>query len=670
MNSLFYSDIEEAELAPVKSLLREYSERFNTSIFMLKFPKSDLKEIETLYEGCFLLMCPQHKVVAINIDSNDAMLEDYYDEVVEKMSYLYSKYEYRNLLGRFSQWKGNILCEKLLPLSNIDSIRELLEECELTDPKDIKNAELLITLCTGSVNDIERVKADVPIRILDQVKQKIQAFDADQTRFIFQEEYQKKRVKIQGLSGTGKTELLLHKIKELYQNSDKSRIFVTCYNKILADYLRIRIPEFFDFMKVAKQIEWNKRLWCTYAWGRFHTADSGLYRFICDYYGIPYYSLREKSFESACKAAVADIKAKYPQGEIDYALDYIFVDECQDFPEAFFELCELVVATRLYMAGDIFQSIFEDKIERDYEADLFLTRCYRTDSRTLMFAHSLGLALFENPPLRWLSTKNWQACGYQCEEKKDTQEIVLQRQPVRRFVEIPADYPSVHIVDSAGHELAKTLCGVIHKIMDENPTLEVKDICIIMLDPDQSTYTLANLIEQEIYYEFHWEVNKAYESKKSNTPDKLIISNKNNVKGLEFPFVICVTKQLLRGAKYRNTLYTMLTRSFLQTYLVTYAPENNITDGIMSGYREIMNKYQMTIHVPSDDEIREIETRFNSEKNRKPMHEVLTELLSEMNLPREEYKKLYGMASIAASSWEGLSDDELRSNLERIKSML
>ena len=34
-----------------------------------------------------------------------------------------------------------------------------------------------------------------------------------------------RRVKIQGLSGTGKTELLLHKLKELYTNNSKPKIF-------------------------------------------------------------------------------------------------------------------------------------------------------------------------------------------------------------------------------------------------------------------------------------------------------------------------------------------------------------------------------------------------------------------------------------------------------------
>lgn len=668
MDSLFYSDIKEADLQGTRNLLQQYSGNKNIPLFMLKYPKSDLKDANDIYGGCYLLLCPKHKVMIVG-GRDDGTFDDYYDEIIERMNYLFTKYEYRVHLGRFSQWKTNILSKEVVQLRNENAIETLLGRNVIEDIADIKNAELLITLCTGSVNDIERVKADVPKTLLDQVKQKIQAFDADQTRFVYQEDYDKKRVKIQGLSGTGKTELLLHKIKELYQSSADNRIFVTCYNKILADYLRIRIPEFFDFMKVSKQIEWEKRLWCTHAWGKFNNSDSGLYRFICHFYQIPYYSLGEKNFEDACKKAIEDIRSFSKGGDIKPALDYIFVDECQDFPESFFDLCELVVSKRVYMAGDIFQSIFADKIERDYTADLFLTRCYRTDPRTLMFAHALGLALFENPPLRWLSNKNWEACGYQCKDMPETQQIILQREPVRRFVDIPAEYPSVVLCKSQGY-VPTQLCALIKQIKEENPTVEISDICVIMLDSDQGIYSMVNAFEIELYEEFKWEVNKAYESKRSNIKNKLLISNRNNAKGLEFPFVICVTKQITRNARYRNTLYTMLTRSFLQTYLLTYAPISNITSEVEQGYKEIMENSQMTIHVPTDEEQKAIETRFNAEKNKKPLRDVISEFIQDLDITQQQYSLLYDMAMIASKSWGRLSDDEIRSKIEQLRSGL
>ena len=83
----------------------------------------------------------------------------------------------------------------------------------------------------------------MPVTTLDKVKQKIELFDGNQSRFVYQN-LDKKRITIQGLSGTGKTELLLHKLKDLYTDENSSSIYFTCHNKILADSLKKRIPSF------------------------------------------------------------------------------------------------------------------------------------------------------------------------------------------------------------------------------------------------------------------------------------------------------------------------------------------------------------------------------------------------------------------------------------------
>lgn len=71
------------------------------------------------------------------------------------------------------------------------------------------------------------------------------------------------------------------------------------------------------------------------------------------------------------------------------------------------------------------------------------------------------------------------------------------------------------------------------------------DIAIIFLDTDQYIYQSASSIERAIGVELGMECNIAYESKKTEK-GKILISNKNNVKGLEYPFVICITKKFLK----------------------------------------------------------------------------------------------------------------------------
>lgn len=235
------------------------------------------------------------------------------------------------------------------------------------------------------------------------------------------------------------------------------------------------------------------------------------------------------------------------------------VDECQDFPESFFELCDLVTEKQVYIAGDIFQSIFETHELADYSADYFLTKCYRTDPKTLMFAHALGLGLFEEKKLRWLKEADWQACGYTYSEKNGL--IRLSREPVRRFLDIDEKYKSVEIGSFSIDDVAEKVLSIINKIQKECENVTMNDICVILLDDNDYTYTWANLIENKISVELGWTINKAYESKHT-IKDTLLISNRNNVKGLEYPFVICVTKGLVGSAHYRNSIYTMLTRSF------------------------------------------------------------------------------------------------------------
>ena len=72
-------------------------------------------------------------------------------------------------------------------MSDLDDLDNFWNNLRAEDRQETRYTELLVTLCIGSINDIDRVKAEVPTTILDQVKQKIQAFDADQTRFVYQE---------------------------------------------------------------------------------------------------------------------------------------------------------------------------------------------------------------------------------------------------------------------------------------------------------------------------------------------------------------------------------------------------------------------------------------------------------------------------------------------------
>lgn len=149
-----------------------------------------------------------------------------------------------------------------------------------------------------------------------------------------------------------------NKIKELYIDDDKSTIAFTCHNVILADSLKKRVPEFFNFMKVEEQIQWEKRLWVMRSWGSYGNPNSGVYSYICNHYNIPFSRFSYgNTFDSICKRALDELNQ---MEDFEACFDYILIDESQDFSEGFFKLCEKVTRKCVYVAGDIFQDIFKD----------------------------------------------------------------------------------------------------------------------------------------------------------------------------------------------------------------------------------------------------------------------------------------------------------------------
>lgn len=618
--------------------IESYANSNKTLIYILDRPLTDNKYSYS-YNNALILLSSKKKITIINCGHiNDELYDDFVEDVIEDLSSISDKYQYKSVIGRSRHWRGSLL-ETELSITEIEEIPTLLQNIELSDDLESKKVDLMISLFIGSINDINRVKDNVPTNLLDKVKQKIQLFDSDQTRFIYKNP-EKKNIKIQGLSGTGKTELLLHKLKDLYIKEADAKIIFTCHNKILAHTIRKRIPEFFNFMKVEQQIEWKARLWCIHSWGSGKDRDSGVYSYICNHYQIPFNSFSNvMSFDRACKIAIEDIREKYGD-KITPAFTYMFIDESQDFDDEFFRLCNLATAKNLYIAGDIFQSIFDENITSSIEPDFLLSKCYRTDSRTLMFAHALGMGLFEKNKLRWLEEKEWKDCGYNV--RIEGSNYFLSREPLKRFEDLDDDFESIRIVESED-SICNKVIDIISEIISENETVRPDDIGIIFLDNSRSIYDNADILELEIQNNFKWEVNKAYESKEKED-GKVLISNRNNVKGLEFPFVICITNRISDSYSYRNSLYTMLTRSFIKSYfLVQHGERSGLTDKMTEGLQYIIDHKEMLIHEPTNDEKTNIQTRFNYIKQRKSHYDVMMEIFDELSIEIKYRNKFLDM---------------------------
>lgn len=601
MSSFFYLQAEKNQKNRLFiDAISSHCEANKIQAYILDRPLGDSKYSYNFRDGLVLLI-PKQKIIFINFSTNTEEFENYVEEFIEDLGSISDKYRYKDAIGRPRAWRTDLV-EEINYQPNL-SLSELLHSTSISSTGRQRICELLISLLTGSINDIEKIRAEEPQTLLDKVKQKILLFDGDQTRFVYQQPT-KADIRIQGLSGTGKTELLLHKLKEIYVSFPECKIAFTCHNKILADSLKRRIPEFFNFMKVEQQIQWNERLWCTHAWGSLSDSNSGIYRYICEKYGISFqrYS-RYMSFDQACKMALEHL-TKNPVKE--KAFDFCLIDESQDFPDSFFDLCKLVTESTTYIAGDVFQSIFDENIRFAVAPDFLLTKCYRTDPKTLMFAHALGMGLFEPKKLRWLEDPEWAACGYVVEKDNAHGNYLLKRETLRRFEDVDrSNVPSVIISKTDGpfqQSAVEQIITCINQIRADNPTATPDDIGIILLDPNDITVPLADTLNIRIPRALGWRVNIAYETKR-RIKDTLFVSNKNNVKGLEFPFVICVTRRVTSSYSYRNSIYMTLTRSFIQTYLIVSNESNaGILPMIESGLNTINVTGRISVKVPTQPE--------------------------------------------------------------------
>lgn len=561
-NTLYFKHIEDTDIN--KDILKQLEDYINEhtgeQVYVLNTPLGE-KYTYPYQENAIVILSPKHKLIFLDLKGDDYAFDEYYEDFIEDLNSISDKFKYKDYIGRPREWKKNNTIQ--IYKDEFHSFDRAFRETILSTNLQ-RISELLISLLIGSINDIQKIGAEIPGTLLEKVKKNIILFDGDQTRFIYKE-FSNKTVTIQGLSGTGKTELLLHKLKEIYIQEDNVKIFFTCHSIALSNILKERVPLFFNFMKVEKQIEWNSKLWVSHAWGSKNYPNSGFYSYLCHFYKVPFSRYSPLlDYEKIFTPILSHINT-LDEDEFEYALDYILIDERQDFPDVFFELCERIARKKVYIAGDIFQDIFENTEKTELKVDIVLNRCYRTDPRTLMFAHAIGLGLFEEKKLNWFSDSYWNSIGYGI-ERYESREIHFLREPVRRFENLNTDsYESVIFKNTTN---SSDVISIIKELQKQHPGLLPDDVAIILMEDNRKAiYNYIDSLVISLGKELGWTANRAYENKRK-IENTIYISNTNNIKGLEFPFAICLTASIKSTYRYRNILYTMLTRSFIQSYLL------------------------------------------------------------------------------------------------------
>lgn len=582
-------------------------------------------------DEALVILSPKHKIFFVNLWTNQDKFEDYIDDFLSDLWGISNDFNHMEKIGRARTWKNELVVE--INKNDLTNISGIINENVLED-KDKRKVELIISLLIWSINDIKKVWDKDPETVLEKVKRNIMLFDAEQTRFIYNKR-EKKVIKIQWLAWTWKTELLLHKLKDIYMKSDESKIFFTCHNKILANDLKQRIPNFFNFMNVKKQIDWNNRLWVWNAWGWNSDNNSWLYSYLTYFYQVPFLGYNSNTwYKEIFWKLLTQIKKLKENWDFRYALDFILVDESQDFPEEFFDVCTEVSKEKIYVAWDIFQNIFDYDIEKKVvDVDFVLNKCYRTEPKTLMFAHSIWMGLFEKEKFNWLKNEEWEACWYIVKQEENN--LILRREPIRRFENIEINN-SINLLQK--ENIIDEILSILIDLKQRYPDIEQEDIAIIFIDDKKSIYSIIDNLEYNIRIKLWYEVNKSYESK--NKQEKWVfISNANNVKWLEFPFIICVTEELKRSYMQRNKLYTMLTRSFLESYLLVLKNSESITEN-QSWLSLIKEKWYIKTSNLTTEEKEKIKNTIIKVKEHKNLNDLLEKFFIKLHLTDENKQRI------------------------------
>lgn len=220
-------------------------------------------------------------------------------------------------------------------------------------------------------------------------------------------------------------------------------------------------------------------------------------------------SFREAAMVAGKKGAFSYACASLLKKELAPQYDLILIDEGQDFPKEFYQLCyKLRRTNRICWAYDEFQNIFDTTIQNERDTfgynkdgqpyvdfgenyngiqDIALKRCYRTPRISLISAFSLGLGIYNSRVLQRLeSNHQWEALGFEVKEgeSKTGNKMVISR-PEKNTPSYSNDKfkgDSLLIYKFGNfHDECKAIAQMIAKYINEEDCLPT-DVCVICID--------------------------------------------------------------------------------------------------------------------------------------------------------------------------------------------
>jgi superfamily I DNA and RNA helicase len=287
--------------------------------------------------------------------------------------------------------------------------------------------------------------------------------------------------RIRGLAGSGKTVILAMKAALAHLDDPNAQILVTYYTRSLRDHLRRLITRFYRHFGEGDP-NW-KKIHVLHRWGGQNSP--GVYREA---------SIRAEITPLTYSAAHAT-KTSF-QSEFDFVCrsllttdrvspfyDLILIDEGQDFPDSFYELCFFLAKgsrdkKQIVWAYDELQNVFNIKVRTPIELfgldsdgeprislqralpkntdtnDFVLSKCYRNQRDVLILAHAIGFGIYGQPVQMLENRHHWEDVGYEVATRGEIQvghQVIVRRpdhnSPTR--LQTPQNFPLVEVREFA-----------------------------------------------------------------------------------------------------------------------------------------------------------------------------------------------------------------------------
>ena len=454
-------------------------------------------------------------------------------------------------------------------------------------------------------------KADSRGAKLEKLEASIATLDPRQHRAVIETADGVQRIR--GLAGSGKTIVLALKAARLHVGHPEWRIAVSFHTRSLKEQFR-RLINGFCIEMTRGEPDWT-RIRVVNAWGSPRGGDSdGIYLEFCRTHGIDYFDFgtakrrfggAQKAFKGACQQSLDQFR----QGsERPPVYDAILIDEAQDLPGAFLQICYELLREprRLVYAYDELQNLSGGSVpppevlfgavsdgtprvrlgagtEDADQYDIILETCYRNSRPVLLTAHALGFGVFRdasepsdtNLIQMFDDSSLWREIGYRAGPGTTLQEgsdatLFRPEDTSPRFLE---EHSAVDdLIQFVRFDSKKEQCAwVVGEIQKNLQHEELRHDDIVVINPDPFTTRdevgpiRARLLDMGVDSHLAGVDTSADEFFQEHS-DSVTFTGIHRAKGNEAGMVYVINAQDCHGtgrnlASIRNRLFTAITRS-------------------------------------------------------------------------------------------------------------